>query len=404
MPRIRPLGLACSAAALLLAGCSAGVSADSPTWVPKPSFAGEGHEGSVSPAQPQPAAPPGGSGGGGPGGSTPSGSASNQQDPSVVATNLVTPDAIAVLPDNTALVGERTTGRIVLVQPKPGKPVRTLRTLPGVNGAGDGGLLDLALSPNFAQDRLVFAYITTATDNRVVDFTLTGAMTPVLTGIPRGSTGNGGRIAFGADQRLYVATGDAGQPRLAADRNSLAGKVLRVTDVGGPAPGNPFGGSSVFTVGQHAAAGLCSVTDAEQLLEVETAPAADGVEINQVHAGADYGWPTPDVSSEGPIAGVPAGFGSPGGCAVIDTLLFVTSRDGQALLSAPLTVKGTVISVGKFSPSLQHKYGRLLTVVAAQDGALWITTSNKDGHGKPVKTDERVLRILPAAAGGVNRA
>ena len=390
MPRFRPLATA-ALLPLVLAGCGAGANADAPTWVPKPSFSGEGRQAPISPAQPQPNRPSGSGGG-----ATPSPSSSSKQDPFVVATNLVTPDAIAVLPDNTALVGERTTGRIVLVQPVAGKPVRTVRTLAGIDAAGDGGLLDLALSPNFVQDRLVFAYLTTATDNRVVAFTLTGPVTPVLTGIPRGTTGNGGRIAFGADERLYVATGDAGRPQLAGDRTSLAGKVLRVTDVGRPAPGNPLANSPVYTLGHHSVVGLCPVLDDNQLLEVEAA----GTEINQLHSGDDYGWPTAALSSEGPITTLPSAMSAPGGCAVIENLLFVTSRDGQALLSAQLTEKGAVISVGKFRPALQHKYGRLLTVVPAVDGALWITTSNRDGHGKPARTDERVLRIIPAAASG----
>lgn len=314
----------------------------------------------------------------------------------MVATNLVSPDAIAVLPDNTALVGERTTGRIVLVQPQPGKPVRMVRTLAGVDGAGDGGLLDLVLSPNFLQDRLVFAYLTTATDNRVIAFSVTGAETPVLTGIPRGPTGNAGRIAFGTDGRLYVATGDAGQPQLAANRTSLAGKVLRVTDVGVPAPGNPFGASAVFTTGHHAVVGLCRVDAAQQFLEVEAAGAQGSPEINQLHSGDDYGWPAPSASAQGPIAELPTAMTAPGGCAVIDNLLYVTSRDVQALLSAPLTVKGAVISVGNFRTTLQKQYGRLLTVVAAADGALWLTTSNRDGQGRPIPADERVLRIVPS--------
>src|SRR5439155_11934034 len=122
----------------------------------------------------------------------------------------------AMLPDGTALVGERTTGRIVRVQPVAGKPVPTVRQLSGLDTSGDGGLLDLALSPTYSEDGLIYAYVTTATDNRVVDFTLKGPVTPVVTGIPKGRIGNTGRIAFGADGDLYIGTGDAGRPALAA--------------------------------------------------------------------------------------------------------------------------------------------------------------------------------------------
>src|SRR5699024_2045427 len=135
----------------------------------------------------------------------------------VVATHLVAPVGLTLLPDGTALVGERSTGRIVRVQPTPGKPVRTVRTLAGLDTSGDGGLLDLALSPHYAQDSLIFAYITTRTDNRVVVFTLHGPVTPVLTGIPKGTRDNAGRIAFDGAGNLYIGTGDVGRPRLAAD-------------------------------------------------------------------------------------------------------------------------------------------------------------------------------------------
>ena len=137
-----------------------------------------------------------------------------------MATHLAAPVGLAVLPDGTALVGERTTGRIVRVQPMPGQPVRTVRTLAGLDATGDGGLLDLALSPHYDEDNLIYAYVTTPTDNRVVDFTLTGAGDAGAHRHPEGQDGNVGRIAFGADGDLYVGTGDAGRPSLAASRRA----------------------------------------------------------------------------------------------------------------------------------------------------------------------------------------
>ena len=116
------------------------------------------------------------------------------------------------------------------LQPQPGQPVRTIRTLTGIDASGDGGLLDLAVSPSFPEDGLIYAYLTTATDNRVVSFTLTGPLTPVLTGIPKGPTDNTGRLLFDQTGMLYVGTGDAGQPALAESATSLAGKVLTLPD------------------------------------------------------------------------------------------------------------------------------------------------------------------------------
>jgi glucose/arabinose dehydrogenase len=386
-----------AAAVLLLAGCGAAAKADDPTWVPAPTFNGEGG---------LPPDVPGGVPSAGPNGSpqppsNPSGSPSKAVDPFVVATKLTAPVGLTVLPDDTALVGERTTGRIVRVQPVAGKPVQTVRTLTGLSTSGDGGLLDLALSPNYAQDGLIFAYLTTPVDNRVVTFTLTGPATPVLTGIPRGTTGNTGRIVFGTDGLLYVGTGDAGQPRLAADPTSLAGKVLRVTDIGQPGAGNPAPASPVFTGGHRVVDGLCLMPAANRLVEVESHGAAGPDEVNVLTPGDTYGWPTASQADQNPTLTLPTAERAPGGCAVLGDQLYVTSRDGKALLASGLSTKAGVVSATKFSAALQNKYGRLLTVVAdPPNGVLWLTTSNRDGHGKPIATDERVLRIPPPSGGG----
>jgi glucose/arabinose dehydrogenase len=387
-----------AATVLVLAGCGASATASNPTWVPQPSFEGEGQ---VPPGPSTGAVEPGPRTSPAPKASGPSGPPSKAPDPAVVATRLNAPDGIAVLPDGTALVGERTTGRIVRVQPTPGHPVRTVRTLTGLGTTGGGGLLDLALSPNYAQDGLIFAYLSTTTDNRVVAFTLTGPVTPVLTGIPRGPSDNTGRIAFGSDGLLYVGTGDAGQPALAANPNSLAGKVLRVTDIGKPAAGNPAPASPIFTSGHHVVDGLCLQADADKLIEVEAHGSDGRDDVNALSAGNSYGWPTRSGNAAPPLTTLPTAQGAPGGCALLGNELYVTSLDGRALLSTAITLGSHGLVAAKLTSSLQNKYGRLLTVVADPSGAaLWLTTSNKDGHGRPVADDERVLRIPPPSGGG----
>jgi len=397
-PRRRPA--AAVAAVLLLAGCTAGAKADVPDWKPQRSFQGEGHPPTIAPAQPQhPSASEPQTPGGAPSSSPDSsGSPTNTQDPAVVAKHLAAPTGLVLMPDGTALVGERTTGRIVRVQPVAGRPVQTVRTLTGLRTSGDGGLLDLALSPHYLQDALIFAYLTTAKDNRVVAFTLTGPVTPVLTGIPNGSTGNAGRITFGPDGSLYVGTGDAGTLANAVNPHSLAGKVLRVTDIGEPATGNPDPSSPVFSSGHRSIAGLCAEPDTGTMLAVEDS--RSGGAVNVLAPGATYGWPTSSPGDRAPLAQLPPGDSAPGGCAVADGVLYVTSLDGTLLLTASLRAKANAISVGKFSAELKGRYGRLRTVVSAPDGALWLTTSNKDGRGKPVPDDERVIRIVPSGGGG----
>ena len=384
------------AAGGLLAACGTGAAAE-PTWVPQPSISLEAGQQPTSPGQ-QPGSGPGGTGGvplpdpSGPGsGQSPSGA--NGSASGVLATHLTAPTGLVLLPDGSALVGERTTGRILRVQPRPGQPVPVVHTVKGLSTAGDGGLLDLALSPTYSEDGLIYAYITTPTDNRVIDFTLTGPPAPVLTGIPRGATGNTGRLLFDGQGRLYIGTGDAGQPQLAANPTSLAGKVLRVDSIGHPAAGNPKAGSAVFARGQHTVNGLCANPATGIVYDTE-AP----TEINAISAGADYGWPTPRAAAQRPASTLPAKHTGAAGCAVQQGVIYVAATTGKALLAARL---GQQRKVGAFSVvPLDQPLGRLRTVVAAPDGSLWVTTTNKDGNGHPIPDDERVVRLIPTPSGG----
>lgn len=369
-------------AAVLLAGCSAAASELTPkrTWVPKP----EGPPPAEEPGPQLPGEP-------GPDSSEPSAgpqAPGQPDDPGVVATGLRLPWGLAVLPDNTAIVGERATGRVLLVQPERA-PVKQLMKIGGIDASGDGGLLDLAISPAYRQDGLVFAYLTTKTDNRVIRFELGGKVTPVLTGIPRGRTGNGGRLAFGPDGLLYIGTGDAGKPAQAADLRSLAGKVLRVTTFGRPAPGNPNPASPIFSRGHRNVDGLC-LDGRGQVYDSEAGATAD--EVNRLTGGGNYGWPAASGSATGPVRTLAPATAGVGGCAVVERGLFVTALRGQRLWAIPLDDSG---AVGTPRSVLSGTYGRLRTVVAGPDGALWLTTSNRDGLGKPVPQDDRVIRIMP---------
>ncbi|HEY3091111.1 MAG TPA: PQQ-dependent sugar dehydrogenase [Jatrophihabitantaceae bacterium] len=386
----RAVGLLASAG--LLAGCAAGANA-APTWVPQPSITLEATPAPSAPNQapsqvpsgPQAPAPNSPGAPRTPGGGT--------VGSGVLATGLNQPTGLVLLPDGSALVGERTTGHIVHVPLQPGQPVPVVKTITGLATSGDGGLLDLALSPTYAQDGLIYAYVTTPTDNRVIDFTLDGPVTPVLTGIPRGATDNTGRLLFDDKGLLYVGTGDAGSRQLAANPASLAGKVLRVDGIGQVAQGNPKPGSPVFTRGHRTVNGLCGSAEVGAIYETE-APA----EINALAAGADYGWPTPHARSVAPAATLPAAHRGAAGCAIQQGTLYIATTDGRALLAAPLTTPGRVGTIDVVH--LDQSYGRLRTVVAAPDGALWLTTSNRDGRGHPIPDDDRVIRLVPPPLGG----
>lgn len=384
--------------AALLGGCGAADASSHPTWVPQPSISPvqlphqipdePSSAGASSPAPASPSQPSQSPGSSAPAPSPASPNPSATADPNVVATKLSAPTGLAVLPDGTALVAERASGRILLVQPVAGSPAQPVKTLQGLDVRGSGGVLDLALSASYGEDGLILALITTSTDIRVVHFSLTGAVTPILTGIPRAAAGNSGRLVVRADGSILVGIGDAGRPTLADDPRSLAGKVLRIDDLGRPAPGNPTAGSRVYSAGHNRVDGLCTAPTGSTVFDVE---AGTRDEINSLKPGGSY-------SSAGtpPIA-TPTVTKGATGCAVGAGVLYVTGLGGKDVFSAPILGAG---SVGTFSPMLAGKYGRLRTVVAASDGSLWLTTTNRDGQGSPVADDERVLHIRPSGGGG----
>ncbi|HEX7537163.1 MAG TPA: PQQ-dependent sugar dehydrogenase, partial [Dermatophilaceae bacterium] len=155
-----------------------------------------------------------------------------------IATGLPVPWGLALLPDGTALATLRDRGEVLHVGKGSG-PVSAGR-VPGVEPDGEGGLLGIAVSPAFATDRTVFAYLTSRDDNRVIRMTFDGMKLrpgPVIVkGITKAGNHDGGRLAFGPDGYLYISTGDAGLRDPAQDRKSLNGKILRVTADGAPAP------------------------------------------------------------------------------------------------------------------------------------------------------------------------
>jgi glucose/arabinose dehydrogenase len=313
---------------------------------------------------------------------------------STIATGLQVPWGIAFLPGGDALVSERTTGRILRIS-REGARKRTAMEVPGVDtDSGEGGLLGLAVSPRYARDRLVYAYFTSATDNRIVRFRLGGKVHPIVTGIRRGFNHNGGRIAFGPDGKLYAGVGEAGETDLAQDRGSLNGKILRMNSDGSVPRDNPFPGSLVWTLGHRNVQGLA--WDSRGRLWATEFGQDEFDEVNSIRKGRNYGWP--EVEGRGPTAGGrftnpvvtwPTSEASPSGAAIRRGTLYIGALQGQAVLRMRLSGR----RARKLSPLLKDAYGRIRTVVRAPDGSLWVSTSNRDGRGSPERADDRILRL-----------
>jgi len=310
-------------------------------------------------------------------------------DPNVVASGLNVPTGLVVLGDGSAIVGERETGRLLQVFANR-SPARDLMTLPGVDTTGDGGLLGLAISPTYPEDGLVYAYLSTATDNRVVRFPLGGTPNPVLTGIPRGAIDNGGALLFAADGTLFVGTGDTGNAALAADPDSLAGKVLHIDTFG-----RPVGATPVYSRGHRDVTALCqsATPDATSSIYATDATTVGADELDVITEGGDY-----EPGGRSPLAEVDAAEGGLGGCAATGTGVFLGAMAGQRIRALTIDANGSV--TGNPEDFLTGRYGRLRTVVADSEGALWITTSNRDGIGTPTPDDDRVLRIQPPSTAG----
>jgi glucose/arabinose dehydrogenase len=322
-----------------------------------------------------------------------------------IVQGLRSPWAIAFLPGGDALVSERDSGRLVRVTPSGVMTV--VGVVPGVVRRSQGGLLGVAVSPRFSADRYVYVYVSAAQDNRILRFHydegatagITGVET-VLAGIPVADDANGGRLKFGPDGMLYATTGYNFRPEYPQDPASLGGKILRMTPDGRPAPGNPFPGSVVWTLGHRNVEGI--TWDARGRAYATEFGDATFDELNQIRRGRDYGWPQAEGPSTDPRFTNPeltwrTGEASPSGVAFAGGSLWVAALGGQRLWQVPFGADGRP---GTPVPHFVGEYGRMRDVVAAPDGALWLLTSDTDGVGVARAGDDRLLVLRPAFARG----
>ncbi|MEV8456972.1 PQQ-dependent sugar dehydrogenase [Streptomyces sp. NPDC052095] len=382
-----PVAAALAAGALVLtAGCSAG-----------------GAPGEAGTASTPPASHPA------PASSSPAASPRPPAKGSVTVVSTLTggldsPWGLAALPGGDLLVSSRDKGTITRIDGTTGRKT-LLGSVPGVAPSGEGGLLGIAVSPTYDVDHMVYAYFTTESDNRIARMQydengttpgrLLGAPDTILRGIPKGSLHNGGRIAFGPDRMLYAGTGETGDTGLAQDKESLAGKILRMSPDGQPVHGNPAADSVVYSYGHRNVQGLA--WDGQGRLWASEFGQDTWDELNLIVPDGNYGWPQAEgkAGKKGfvdPVARWKTSQASPSGIAFAEGSVWMAGLRGKRLWRIPLS-GGEREPYAAPQSFLEGKYGRLRTVLAAGGDKLWLVTSNTDTRGTPGPEDDRILLL-----------
>lgn len=331
-------------------------------------------------------------------------------DIEVIATNLLVPWAIAISEEGKLYVTERS-GSIWILDNGRFLSEPLIRFAFPFISQGEGGLMGIALDPDFTNNRFIYVMHTYYDDgrlyNRVVRLVEENDKAVVdrvlIDHIPGSSVHNGGRIKIGPDQKLYIATGDAGEGELAQDLSSLAGKILRINTDGSIPEDNPFKNSPVYTLGHRNPQGLAWSPDNE-LYATEHGPTAHD-EINRILPGRNYGWPivkgdeiTNRIEVEIPLVHSGDVTWAPSGLAFIEdgvwnNRLMAGGLRGEELILLTLNNDGTKME--NIELWLKNSFGRFREVLSTSDGTIYLTTSNQDGRGNPDNTDDKIIRLIP---------
>ncbi len=328
---------------------------------------------------------------------------------------LEIPWQLIFLPESErALVTERP-GRIRLIE--NGSLAEANYAELDVAHIGEGGLMGLAHHPEFPEEPYIYTMYTYQHEdgnyyNRVSRLTDRGSYADseevILDNIPAARIHNGGRISFGPDDRLYITTGDAGQPDLAQDPDNLAGKILRINPDGSLPEDNPFPDSPVYSSGHRNPQGLAWNSAGDLFISDHGPSGENGLQakdmIKFIEPGGNYGWPERigyfgDGEYHDPLIMWPETSVPPSGAAFFDDVLYVATLRSRALLRIPFTgeeenrYQAAEIERWFARDGRTGRYGRLRDVNVGPDGNLYLLTSNRDGRGSPLPGDDRIYRL-----------
>jgi glucose/arabinose dehydrogenase len=311
-----------------------------------------------------------------------------------VTKDLKAPWDIAFYDDETALISERDSGKILELNITDGKR-RDIGTVPGVKAYGEAGLLGLAI-----HKQQLYVYSTAENGNRVQKFALKGKPGALKLGdadtliskIPAAENHNGGRIAFGPDGMLYVATGDANDFSASQDKNALGGKILRITPDGDTPDDNPHEDSLMYSYGHRNVQGIAWDDDDKMYASEFGQDTWD--ELNVIKPDGNYGWPEVEGIAHDnrfidPEQQWRPADASPSGITIADDSIYMANLRGQRLREIPLD------DLSKSKEYYANEYGRMRHVTVAPNGDLWLLTNNTDSRGEPQKHDDKILSIAP---------
>jgi glucose/arabinose dehydrogenase len=334
----------------------------------------------------------------------------------VFAENLTVPWSIAWTDKDRMLVNERT-GKIRIIQ--NGKLQDSpLLEAKEVSIGSEEGLMGLAVDPNYADNKFIYiSYAYGKGDNlsiKVVRYKDNGNYVSdeliLIDKLPGAKNHAGCRLRFGPDGKLYITTGDATDREIAQDLKNMGGKILRLNSDGSIPSDNPWSNSPVWTYGHRNPQGIDFYPGTSILWETEHGPSGfdgpgGGDEVNVIVKGSNYGWPVVShdghkdgmidpvliyTPAEAPASGM---FYKSGVISQFKNNFFFGCLRGKGIIRVVVDEKDPtkVISQNKMT---DVDYGRIREIAEGPDGAIYFSTSNKDGRGNPGQTDDRIMRIV----------